>query len=65
MLEKTPNQPSKLRTKNWVEINDNSCDTYNTGSEIRFKKWRLGKVVITTAQGPACGVSEIRYGEDL
>ena len=24
LLEKTPNQQSKFRTKNWVEINDDS-----------------------------------------
>ena len=30
------NQPSKLRTKNWFEINDESCGTCNTNSEIKF-----------------------------
>ena len=29
LLDNTPNQPSKFRTKNWVEINDDS--------QIRFK----------------------------
>ena len=24
LLDNTPNQPSKFRTKNWVEINDDS-----------------------------------------
>ena len=24
LLEKTPNQPSKFRAKNWAEINDDS-----------------------------------------
>ena len=24
LLDNTPNQPTKLRTKNWVEINDDS-----------------------------------------
>ena len=37
MLENTPNQPTKFRTKNWVEINDDSRGTYNTKSQIKFK----------------------------
>ena len=32
-----PNQPTKFRTKNWVEINDESRGTYNKGSQIRFE----------------------------
>ena len=27
LLENTPNQPTKFRTKNWVEINDDSRGT--------------------------------------
>ena len=30
-------QPSKFRTKNWVEINDESIGGYTTGSDIKFK----------------------------
>ena len=37
MLENTPNQPSKYRTKNLVEINDDSQRTYGTKSQIKFK----------------------------
>ena len=37
MLENTPNQPIKFKTKNWVEINDESRGTYNTNNQIRFK----------------------------
>ena len=37
MLDNTPNQPSKFKTKKWVEINDNSRGTYNTNSHIKFK----------------------------
>ena len=37
MLDNTPNQPSKFRTNNWVEINDGSFRTCNTGSQIKFK----------------------------
>ena len=32
-----PNQPSKCKTKNWVEINDDSRGMYNTNSQIKFK----------------------------
>ena len=31
------NQPFKFKTKNWVEINDESRRTYNVNSQIKFK----------------------------
>ena len=37
MLDNTPNQPTKFRTKDWVEINDDSRGKYNTNSQIKFK----------------------------
>ena len=37
LLHNTPNQPTKLRTKNWVEINDDIRGTYNTNSQNKFK----------------------------
>ena len=37
LLDNTQNQPTEFRTKNWVEINDESCGTYNTNNQIRFK----------------------------
>ena len=37
LLKNTPNQTTKFRTKNWVEINDDSRGTYNTNSQIRYK----------------------------
>ena len=37
MLENTLNQPSKLRPKNWVKVNDESCGSYNANSQIKFK----------------------------
>ena len=37
LLDNTPNQPSKFRTKSWVEINDDACGTYNSSSEIEFE----------------------------
>ena len=36
-VDSTANQPSKFRTKNWVEINDESRVTYNTNSHNKFK----------------------------
>ena len=36
-LDNTPNQPTKFRTKNWVEINDDSREMHNTNSQIKFK----------------------------
>ena len=35
------NQPSKFRTKNWVEINDVSREEYTAGSDIKFKTTML------------------------
>ena len=37
LLDNTPNQATKFRTKNWVELNDESRGTYNTNNQIRFK----------------------------
>ena len=37
LLDNAPNLPSKFRTKNWVEINDDSHGTYDTNSQIKFK----------------------------
>ena len=37
LLDNTPDQPTKFRTKKWVEINDDACGTYNTNSQIKFK----------------------------
>ena len=37
LLGNKPNQLSMSRTKNWIEINDQSKKVYNTNSDIRFK----------------------------
>ena len=37
----TSNQPSKFRTRNWVEINDESRGAYNVNSQIKFKTTML------------------------
>ena len=35
LLEKSSNQTSKFRTKNWVEKNDDSRKTYITNSQTK------------------------------
>ena len=37
LIDDTPNQPSKFRTRNWVEISDKSRGAYNVNSQIKFK----------------------------
>ena len=37
LIDDTSNQPSKFRTKNWVEISDESRGAYNVNSQIKFK----------------------------
>ena len=39
--DNTPNQPSKCRTRNWIEINDESRGAYNVNSQIKFKTTML------------------------
>ena len=41
MIDDASNQPSKFRTKNWVEINEESRGTYNVSSQIKFKTTML------------------------
>ena len=36
-LDNASNQPSKFRTKNWVEKNDESRGTYSVNRQINFK----------------------------
>ena len=37
MLDNTPNQTSKFRTNNWVEINDESRGTYDINRQVKLK----------------------------
>ena len=37
MLDNTKNQPSRFKAKNWVDINDQSRETYNEDNQTRFK----------------------------
>ena len=43
LLDNASIQPSKFRTKNWVQINDESRG-YTTGTDIKFKTTMLGLV---------------------
>ena len=37
LLDSWSNQPPKFRTKNWVEINDESRRTYSVNRQVNFK----------------------------
>ena len=37
LIDDVSNHLSKFRTKNWVEINDESRGTYNVNSQIKLK----------------------------
>ena len=41
LIDGASNQPSKFRTKNWVELNDELRQTYNVNSQIKFKTTML------------------------
>ena len=41
LIDDASNQPSKFRTGNWVEINDESRGAYNVNSQIKFKTTML------------------------
>ena len=37
LIDDTSNQASKFRTRNWVEISDESRGVYNVNSQIKFR----------------------------
>ena len=37
LIDDISNQPSKFRTRNWVDLNDESRGEYNVNSQIKFK----------------------------
>ena len=41
LLNDESNKPSKFRTRNWVEINDEARGTYSPNKQIKFKKSML------------------------
>ena len=67
MLDNKPNQPTKFRTKNWVEINNEAHGMYNTNSQMKFKSSMLKSslcdyddvyiLVIRTITAPSTGTA--------
>ena len=45
LMDDPSNEPSKFRTKNWVEINDESRGTHNVNSQIKFKTTTLKSIL--------------------
>ena len=41
LLDNIPNQPSRFKTKYWIEKNENSWGIYEEDNQIRFKTWVL------------------------
>ena len=48
LIDDIPNQPFKFRTRNWVEINDESRGAYNVNSQIKFKTTMSKSVYVIT-----------------
>ena len=40
-----------MRAKNWVEINDDACETYNKNSQIKFKTTMLQSTLLDCSDG--------------
>ena len=47
----TSNQPSKFRTKDWVEINDESRGTYSVNRQINYKTSMLRSSLCDDSDG--------------
>ena len=45
LLNDESNKPSKFRTRNWIEINDESRGTYPVGKQIIFKTPTLRSIL--------------------
>ena len=41
LIDNTPNQPTKFKTTNWVEIIDDSDGPYKTNNQIKFESSML------------------------
>ena len=80
LLHNTPNLLSKFRTKNRIEINDQSRGAYNTNCEIRFKTTMLesslcdysnayilvkGRITITGAAADAAAKKADEINKDV
>ena len=51
LLDDTTNQSPKFRTRNWVEINDESRGTYDYNSDMKFKSLMLSSIL--------CGYNDV------
>ena len=45
LLDNESNQPSKFRTRNWIEINDEMRGEYSPNKQIRFKTAMLRSIL--------------------
>ena len=74
LIDDASNQPSKFRTRNWVEINDESRGAYNVNSQIKFKTTMLksslcdysdayilvkGTISVNNTAAPSAGANNI------
>ena len=67
LLESTSDNPSKFRTRNWVEINDESRGNY-ANSDIKFKTTMLRSNLFDCADTYILGKGTItitRAGDDV
>ena len=49
LIDNETTQPSKFRSKNWAEINDDASGTYGTSSQVKFKDTlRLSRILKTS-----------------
>ena len=79
LLDSASNKPSKFRTRNWVEINDESRGTY-TSNDIKFKTTMLrsnlcdyadayilvnGRITITGAGDDGAARQAYERGKDV
>ena len=67
LLHTTLYQPSKFRTKNWIEINDESKVSHGTGSDMNFKTTTLRSNLCDYADAyiPVKGTAIITSGQLL
>ena len=59
LLDNASNQPSKFRTKNWVEINDESRGGYTTGNDIKFKTTMLRSYILAKGTITITGAGDV------
>ena len=66
MLDNASNQPSKFKTKKWVEINNESRGGYTTGIDIEFKTAMLRSSLCNNADAyiPVKGIITITGAGD-